>query len=86
MINSVPDHLMLRHLRREIGVSLEINNSRIPASESPSLTLYHNRLDKESSEVTYVSTDTVCNTSGVEFGVFKNQDLVLCGSERELRV
>ncbi|KAG7994538.1 hypothetical protein I3843_01G062000 [Carya illinoinensis] len=80
VINSVPSHLTLRHLRREIGISLEINNSRVPASESPSLTLRRDRLDKESSEVTYVSTDTVRVAGGVEFEVYENQDLILCGS------
>ncbi|KAK7845122.1 uncharacterized protein CFP56_009990 [Quercus suber] len=33
--DTVPDHLTLRHLRREIGVSLEINNSRIPHPNRP---------------------------------------------------
>jgi hypothetical protein len=80
VIDSVPSHLTLRHLRREIGVLLEINNSRIPASESASLTLRRDRVDKDSSEVTYVSTDSVRVTGGVEFEVHENQDLILCGS------
>ncbi|KAM1949341.1 hypothetical protein ACFX15_009405 [Malus domestica] len=54
MIGSVPDHLTLRHLRREIGESLE---------------------------VTCVSTNNVRVTGGVEFEVYKNNDMVLlCGS------
>lgn len=80
VIDSVPSQLTLRHLPREIGVSLEINNSRIPASESAALSLRRDRLDKESSEVTYVSTDTVRVTGGVEFEVYENQDMILCGS------
>ena len=59
VIDSVPDHLTLCHIRRGIGVSLEINGARIPASETASLTLRRDRLDKESSEVIYVSTDSV---------------------------
>lgn len=80
VIDSVPDHLTLRHLRREIGILLEINNSRIPASESSSLTLRRDRVDKDTSEVTYVNTDSVRVTGGVEFEVHENQDLILCGS------
>ncbi|XP_019053814.1 PREDICTED: uncharacterized protein At1g01500-like isoform X2 [Nelumbo nucifera] len=80
VVDSVPSHLTLRHLRREIGVSLEINGSRIPASETASLTLRRDRLDKESSEVTYVSTDSVRVTGAVEFEVYEKEDLILCGS------
>lgn len=79
VIESVPDHLILRHLRREIGVSLEINGSRIPASDLSILTFRRDRVDKESSEVTYVSTDTVRITGGVEFEVYEKEDMVLCG-------
>nr|DAD47095.1 TPA_asm: hypothetical protein HUJ06_017032 [Nelumbo nucifera] len=80
VVDSVPAHLTLRHLRREIGVSLEINGSRIPASETASLTLRRDRLDKESSEVTYVSTDNVRVMGAVEFEVYDREDLILCGS------
>uniref|UniRef100_A0A5B7B037 Erythronate-4-phosphate dehydrogenase family protein n=1 Tax=Davidia involucrata TaxID=16924 RepID=A0A5B7B037_DAVIN len=79
-VYSVPDHLTLRHLRREIGVSLEINGARIPSSEAVSLTLRRDRLDKESSEVTYVSTDSVRVTGAVEFEVHEKEEMILCGS------
>ncbi|KAM1011682.1 hypothetical protein ACFX2C_046994 [Malus domestica] len=43
--------------------------------------LHRDRVDKESSEVTCVSTDSVRVTGGVEFEVYKNNDMVLlCGS------
>ncbi|OVA02120.1 hypothetical protein BVC80_1265g35 [Macleaya cordata] len=80
VVGSVPDHLTICHLRREIGVSLEINGSKIPASETVSLTLRRDRLDKESSEVTYVSTDSVRVTGAIEFEVYEREDLILCGS------
>ncbi|KAF8379588.1 hypothetical protein HHK36_029029 [Tetracentron sinense] len=80
IVGSVPDQLTICHLRREIGVSLEINGSRIPASDTPSLTLRRDRLDKESSEVTYVSTDKVRVTGAIEFEVYEREDLILCGS------
>jgi hypothetical protein len=80
VIESVPDHLTIRHLRRSISTPLEINGSKIPSSDSASLTLRRDRLNKESSEVTYVSTDSVRVTRGVEFEVLDNKDMVLCGS------
>ncbi|KAK4266896.1 hypothetical protein QN277_023756 [Acacia crassicarpa] len=80
VIDSVPDHLKLCHPRREIGVSLEMNGSRLPPSETASLTLRRDRVDKESSEVTYVSTDNIRVTGSVEFEVYENDGLILCGS------
>ncbi|KAJ6686513.1 hypothetical protein OIU79_016317 [Salix purpurea] len=60
--------------------STEINGSKIPAADSASLNLRRDRLNNESSEVTYVSTDSVRVTCGVEFEVLDNKDKVLCGS------
>ncbi|EOX95869.1 hypothetical protein QQP08_000110 [Theobroma cacao] len=81
VIDSVPDHLTLCHLRREIGVSLEINGCRVPASDSASLTLRRDRLNRESSEVTYLNTDSVRITGGFEFEVYEDEKKVLlCGS------
>ncbi|KAF6162170.1 hypothetical protein GIB67_008299 [Kingdonia uniflora] len=81
VVESVPDHLTIRHLRREIGVSLEINGSRIPTSDSVDLKLRRDRVDKESSEVTYVSTDSVRVTGAIEFEVYEKEDcMILCGS------
>ncbi|XXG43455.1 hypothetical protein AAC387_Pa01g3489 [Persea americana] len=79
-VDAVPNLLTLSHLRREIGAGLEINGSRIPASETASLTLRRDRVDKESSEVTYVSTDSVRVTGAVDFEVYEKEDLILCGS------
>lgn len=88
VIDSVPDRLTLRHPNRQIGVSLEINGSRVPAAtEAPPLTLRRDRLDKESAEVTYVSTDTVRVTGSVEFEVDEKEGLLfLCGSLERLEV
>ncbi|XVF33262.1 hypothetical protein REPUB_Repub17cG0153800 [Reevesia pubescens] len=81
VIDSVPAHLTLCHLRREIGVSLAINGSRVPASDSASLTLRRDRLNRESSEVTYLSTDSVRVTGGFEFEVYEDEKtILLCGS------
>ncbi|KAK9144880.1 hypothetical protein Sjap_004783 [Stephania japonica] len=79
-VSAVPDHLTIRHIRREIGASLEINGSYVPASDSSSLKLRCDRIDKEASEVTYVSTDTVRVIGAVEFEVYEREAMVLCGS------
>ncbi|XP_058076358.1 uncharacterized protein At1g01500-like, partial [Magnolia sinica] len=63
------------------GIRLQsLDSSRIPTAETASLTLYRDRIDKESSEVTYVSTDNVHVTGAVDFEVFEKEDLILCGS------
>ncbi|KAB2620540.1 C-terminal binding protein AN-like [Pyrus ussuriensis x Pyrus communis] len=78
VIESVPDHFTLRHLQCKIRVSLEINRTRVSVSDSTSLMLRRNWDDKESSEVMYVSIDSVRVTSGVEFEVYENNDMVMC--------
>lgn len=83
-IDVVPEHLTLRHLRDELGVSLEINGSRVPVSETASSTLRRDRVDKETSEVTYVSTDSVRINGGVQFEVYEKENLLLCGSLEKL--
>ncbi|KAI3900984.1 hypothetical protein MKW92_027717 [Papaver armeniacum] len=81
LIDKVPEYLKICHLRREIGVSLEINGSRIPSSDTVSLKLRRDRMDKETSEVTYVSTDSVRVMGSIEFEVYENENVViLCGS------
>ncbi|KAL3650344.1 hypothetical protein CASFOL_006747 [Castilleja foliolosa] len=82
-VDNLPDQLKLRHLRREVGVLLEINGARIPTSDAASINLRRDRVDKDSSEVTYVSTDSVRISGPAEFEVCEegdNGDLFLCGS------
>ncbi|KFK42536.1 hypothetical protein AALP_AA1G007300 [Arabis alpina] len=80
VVENVPDFLTLRHPRRETGASLEVNGVRVPSSQTASLKLRRDRVDKESSEVTYVSTETVRVTGCVDFEVYENDDMVLCGN------
>ncbi|KAI3796532.1 hypothetical protein L1987_39206 [Smallanthus sonchifolius] len=83
-VNTVPEHLTLRNLRREIGVSLEINGFRVPSANTALVTLRRDRVDKESSEVTYVSTDNIRVSGSIEFEVVDDEsddrEMVLCGS------
>ncbi|KAI0493787.1 hypothetical protein KFK09_023912 [Dendrobium nobile] len=78
---AVPPNLILSHLRRDIGVALEINGSRIPSCEPTFLALRRDRLDSSAGEVTYLSTDGVRLTGSVEFEVCDGDgNLILCGS------
>lgn len=82
-VENLPDQLNLRHLRREVGVSLEINGARIASSDAVSITLRRDRVNKNSSEVTYISTDSVKISGPAEFEVCEERDdldLILCGS------
>ncbi|KAG2260531.1 hypothetical protein Bca4012_008431 [Brassica carinata] len=80
VVDNVPDSLTLRHPRRETGASLEVNGARIPSSQTASLKLRRDRVDRESSEVTYVSTETVRVAGYVDLEVYDDDDMVLCGN------
>lgn len=83
VVDSLPDHLTLYYLRRESGVFLEINGTRIPSSDAVSITLRRDRVDKDCSDVTYISTDNARFSGPLEFEVYKegkDMDLILCGS------
>ena len=80
VVENVPDFLTLRHPRRETGASLEVNGVRVPPSQTASLKLRRDRVDRESSEVTYVSTEAVRVTGSVDFEVYDKEDMVLCGN------
>ena len=73
VVDSVPDSLTLRHPRRETGASLEVNGVRIPSSQTASLKLRRDRVDRESSEATYVSTETVRVAGGHEIQAFTRE-------------
>ncbi|KAL7158810.1 hypothetical protein ABFS83_02G167700 [Erythranthe nasuta] len=83
-VECLPDHLILRHLRREAGVFLEINGVRVPPSDAVSVTLRRDRYSKDTSDVTYVNTDSVKISGPLEFEVCHEDgnelDLILCGS------
>lgn len=64
-VDFVPNHLTLHHLRREVGISLEINGTRVPSSDKVSITL----------------DGIVWLSGPMEFEVCENgKELILCGS------
>ncbi|CAH8304799.1 unnamed protein product [Eruca vesicaria subsp. sativa] len=80
VVENVPDSLTLRHPRRDTGASLEVNGVRVPPSQTASLKLRRDRVDRESSEVTYVSTEAVRVTGSVDFEVYDKEEMVMCGN------
>lgn len=83
VVDIVPDHLTFRLLRRETGCSLKINDAPLPASEVASLVLRRDHLSKDSSEVTYVCTDGVRVSGGVEFEAYEGDKVVLLSGSLE---
>lgn len=84
-LEGAPQSLTLRHHHRTVGVALEINGARIPPAESVSLTLRRDRVDKESAEATYVSTDSVRTSGTLDFEVcYDEETLLLCGALERL--
>lgn len=78
--NSTPLNLNLIHLRREIGVAMEINGKRISHGEKTLISLRRDRVDGGISEVTYVSTDRIKLSGSLDFEVRDGEELLLCGS------
>ncbi|KAK9749448.1 hypothetical protein RND81_02G126400 [Saponaria officinalis] len=74
---TVPTHLNLRLLRNNSAVSLEINATSVATATT---TLRRDRIDENAAEVTFVSTDTVRVSAGVDFEVVDGDNLLLCGS------
>ncbi|GFQ06725.1 uncharacterized protein at1g01500, partial [Phtheirospermum japonicum] len=61
----------------------QINGASVPSSDAVSINLRRDRVDKDLSEVTYVSTDSVRISGPAEFEVCEegdDGDLILCGS------
>ncbi|KAH9327677.1 hypothetical protein KI387_007855, partial [Taxus chinensis] len=77
---SLPQLLVLRHAHRTVGAALEINGARVSPAETACLSLRRDRVDKETAEATYVSTDNVRTAGSLDFEVYNGDFLLLCGS------
>lgn len=78
--DSTPDHLALNHVPLNPDTLLEVNCVRTSIySDGVSTLLKRDRLDKQSEEVTFVSTDSIRMTGSVKFEVFRENVLVLTG-------
>lgn len=77
---STPEYLTLNHVPLNRDTLLEVNCVRTSIySDGVSTLLKRDRLDKQSEEVTFVSTDSIRTTGSVKFEVFHENVLVLSG-------
>ncbi|CAK9275748.1 unnamed protein product [Sphagnum jensenii] len=75
-----PESLSMSFPPRSIGTALELNGGRIAPSEQANLLLKRDRVDPESAEATYLSTDYVRTCSGpLSFQVFSKDELLVVG-------
>ncbi|KAL1536414.1 hypothetical protein AAHA92_29073 [Salvia divinorum] len=78
--DSTPEHLTLNHILLNRDTLLEVNCVRTSIySDGVSTLVKRDRLDKQSEEVTFVSTDSIRVTGSVKFEVFRENVLVLTG-------
>ncbi len=75
-----PEALSLRFPPRNIGTALELNGGRISPSEEAVLILRRDRVDPESAEATYLSTDYVRTSGPLSFQVFFKDEALVGGT------
>lgn len=83
-LENTPLLLTLRYIPRDFTVGLEVNGERIAPSETASSLLRRDRVDKQSEEVTYVSTDNIRITGAMTFEVYEKDVLLVCGKLQRL--
>lgn len=78
--SSAPDHLTLNHIPLSTDTIIEVNGTRSSIyTEWISSSLRRDRVDKNSEEATFVTTDSMRMTGSVRFQVFDKDDLLLTG-------
>lgn len=77
---SSPEQLKVNHIPLSPDTILEVNGRRSSIySDCVSLNLRRDRVDKNSEETTFVSTDSIRMTGSVRFEVFDKDELLLTG-------
>ena len=79
-LDDAPDSLTIRFPARSIGTALEVNGGRISPSEESCLLLKRDRVDTESSEATFVSTDNIRTSGSMCYEVVNKEEVILSGS------
>ncbi|CAK9880666.1 unnamed protein product [Sphagnum jensenii] len=79
--DDAPESLTVRFPARSIGTALEVNGGRISPSEEALLVLRRDKIDTESAEATYVSTDNLrASGASVSYEVFNRDEALLSGT------
>jgi hypothetical protein len=79
-LDGAPESLTIRFPARSIGTAFEVNGGRISPSEEAVLVLRRDRVDTETAEATYVSTDNLRASGSVSFDVFNKDEALLSGT------
>jgi hypothetical protein len=79
-LDDAPESLTIRFPARSIGTAFEVNGGRISPSEEAVLVLRRDRVDTETAEATYVSTDNLRASGSVSFDVFNKDEALLSGT------
>ncbi|XP_024383431.1 uncharacterized protein At1g01500 [Physcomitrium patens] len=79
-LDDAPESLTIRFPARSIGTALEVNGARISPSEEVCLVLKRDRVDTDSSEATYLSTDNLRTSGSLKFEVLHKEEVLLCGA------
>eukprot|EP00249_Psilotum_nudum_P011853 c23424_g1_i1 orf=164-1219(+) len=74
-----PEILTLRYFPISVSTSMEMNGVRVSDYRDAFLILKRDRVDKESAEVTYVSTDNLRTSGAFCFTVYDKDDQLICG-------
>lgn len=79
-LEDAPETLTIKYGPRPVASTFEINGSRVPATDEPTLILRRDRVDTESSEATYVGTDKLRTTGSLSFEVCHKEETLICGA------
>ncbi|MCO5576771.1 hypothetical protein L7F22_030591 [Adiantum nelumboides] len=85
-LDDAPDTLTLKFGPRPVSCTFEINGCKVPSSEEPISTLRRDRVDRESSEATYVGTDRLRTTGALSFEVCHKEETLICGAMENTEV
>ncbi|KAJ7140336.1 hypothetical protein O6H91_Y554600 [Diphasiastrum complanatum] len=75
-----PECLTVKFLSRNIDTALEVNGGRISPSEEPSLSLRRDRVDVDSLEVTYVTTNNLRTSGSLAFEIYDRDEILISGA------
>jgi hypothetical protein len=79
-LEEAPDILTIKYDVKDVSSNLEVNGSRVGASEDVALNLRRDRMDAESSEVIYVGTDRLRTTGSLRFEVCHKEESIIKGT------
>lgn len=79
-LEEAPESLTMRFPSRSIGIALEVNGGWISPSEEACVALRRDRVDTETAEATYVSTDNLRVSGSICYEVFNKEEVLVSGT------